>query len=118
MASVKRLCLDILARHPIPAARVLGHSDVAPLRKEDPGEFFDWRGLATAGVGLWPESGSAAVLENAVGKALKRVGYGYTEEDLPAVIRAFQRRYRPANLTGTADAETRRRLAALLAVID
>jgi N-acetylmuramoyl-L-alanine amidase len=118
MAGVKRLCLDILARHPIPAARVLGHSDVAPLRKEDPGELFDWRGLAAAGIGLWPESGSAAVLENAVGKALKRVGYGYTETDLPAVIRAFQRRYRPANLTGTADAETRRRLAALLAAID
>jgi N-acetylmuramoyl-L-alanine amidase len=118
MASVKRLCLDILARHPIPAARVLGHSDVAPLRKEDPGELFDWRSLAAAGIGLWPESGSAAVLENAVGKALKRVGYGYTEQDLPAVIRAFQRRYRPANLTGSADAETRRRLAALLAVID
>jgi len=118
MAAVKRLGLDILARHSIPAARVLGHSDVAPLRKEDPGELFDWRGLAAAGIGLWPESGSAAVLENAVGKALKRIGYGYTEEDLPAVIRAFQRRYRPANLTGTADAETRRRLAALLAVID
>lgn len=118
MAAVKRLCLDILARHPIPAERVLGHSDVAPLRKEDPGELFDWRGLAAAGIGLWPESSSAAVLENAVGKALKRVGYGYTEEDLPAVIRAFQRRYRPSALTGTADAETRRRLAALLAVID
>jgi N-acetylmuramoyl-L-alanine amidase len=118
MAAVKRLCLDILARHPIPAARVLGHSDVAPLRKEDPGELFDWRSLAAVGIGLWPESGSAAVLENAVGKALKRVGYGYTDEDLPAVIRAFQRRYRPNGLTGAADAETRRRLAALLAVID
>lgn len=118
MTSVKRLCLDIVARHSIPAARVLGHSDVAPLRKEDPGELFDWRGLAAAGIGLWPESSSAAVLENAVGKALKRVGYGYTDDDLPAVIRAFQRRYRPTNLTGTADAETRRRLAALLAVID
>jgi N-acetylmuramoyl-L-alanine amidase len=118
MAAVKWLCLDVLARHPIPAARVLGHSDVAPLRKEDPGELFDWRSLAAVGIGLWPESGSAAVLENAVGKALKRIGYGYTEEDLPAVIRAFQRHYRPGGLTGTADAETRRLLAALLAVID
>ncbi|MPZ08895.1 MAG: N-acetylmuramoyl-L-alanine amidase [Kiloniellaceae bacterium] len=118
MASVKLLALDILARHPIPAARVLCHSDVAPLRKEDPGEFFDWRGLAAAGIGLWPQDGGAAVLESAVGKALKRVGYGYTEEDPAAVIRAFQRHFRPGAVTGTADAETRRRLAALLAVID
>lgn len=118
MAAVRRLALDIVARHPIPAARVLGHSDVAPLRKEDPGELFDWRGLAAAGIGLWPESNSAAVLENAVGKALKRVGYGYTEDDLPAVIRAFQRHFRPSLVTGTADAETRRRIAALLTVID
>jgi len=118
MAAVKLLCLDILARHPIPAARVLGHSDVAPLRKLDPGELFDWRGLAAAGVGLWPESGSAAVLESAVANALERIGYGYTGEDLPAVIRAFQRHFRPSSITGAADAETRRRLAALLAVID
>ncbi|GAB4354622.1 MAG: N-acetylmuramoyl-L-alanine amidase [Kiloniellaceae bacterium] len=118
MAALKLLCLDVLARHPIPAARVLGHSDVAPLRKEDPGELFDWRGLAAAGIGLWPENGSAAVLESAVAKALQRVGYGYTEEDLPAVIRAFQRHFRPSSITGTADAETRRRLAAVLAAID
>jgi len=118
MAAVKLLCLDVLTRHPIPAAGVLGHSDVAPLRKLDPGELFDWRGLAAAGVGLWPESGSAAVLESAVAKALQRIGYGYTGEDLPAVIRAFQRHFRPNSITGAADSETRRRLAALLAVID
>ena len=118
MAAVRRLALDILARHPIPAARVLGHSDVAPLRKEDPGELFDWRGLAAAGIGLWPESTTAAVLESAVAKALTRIGYGYAEEDLPAVIRAFQRHFRPNSITGAADAETRRRMAALLAVID
>src|SRR3546814_6691972 len=87
MAALRRLALDIVARHPVPAARVLGHSDVAPLRKEDPGELFDWRSLAAAGIGLWPESSSAAVLENAVGKAVKRVGYGYTENGLPAVVR-------------------------------
>lgn len=118
MAALKGLALDILARHPIPSARVLGHADVAPLRKEDPGELFDWRGLAAAGIGLWPEEGSAAVLESAVAAALKRIGYGYTNEDLPAVIRAFQRHYRPGSISGSADAETRRRMAALLAAID
>ncbi|HEY9537246.1 MAG TPA: N-acetylmuramoyl-L-alanine amidase [Kiloniellaceae bacterium] len=118
MAAVKLLALDILARHPVPTARVLGHSDVAPLRKDDPGELFDWRGLAAAGIGLWPETGSSAVLESAVGKALARVGYSYTDENLPAVIRAFQRHFRPGSITGNADPDTRRRLAALLAVID
>jgi N-acetylmuramoyl-L-alanine amidase len=118
MAALRRLALDILGRHRIPAARVLGHADVAPLRKEDPGELFDWRGLAAAGIGLWPESTTLAVLESAVAMALKRIGYGYTDEDLPAVIRAFQRHFRPHAITGGADAETRRRMAALLAVID
>ncbi|MEQ8354877.1 MAG: N-acetylmuramoyl-L-alanine amidase [Kiloniellaceae bacterium] len=118
MEALKVVALDILARHSIPAARVLGHSDVAPLRKEDPGELFDWRGMARAGIGLWPEDGPSAVLESAVAKALQRIGYGYTEEDLPAVIRAFQRRYRPNSITGSADGGTRRRLAALLGIID
>lgn len=118
MAALKTLAVDILARHPIPAARVLGHSDVAPLRREDPGELFDWRGLAAAGVGIWPEDSSAAVLEGAVAKALQRIGYGYTEEDLAAVITAFQRHFRPNAVTGTADAGTRKRLAAVLGVID
>jgi N-acetylmuramoyl-L-alanine amidase len=54
MAAVCDLCLDVLARHPIPARNVVGHSDVAPDRKEDPGELFDWEGLAANGVGLWP----------------------------------------------------------------
>lgn len=118
MAALKSLALDILARHPIPPARVLGHSDVAPLRKEDPGELFDWRGLAASGIGLWPEDSTAAVLDSAVGQALRRIGYGYTEDDLPAVIRAFQRHYRPSGISGSADAATRRRMAALLGVID
>ncbi|HIC80787.1 MAG TPA: N-acetylmuramoyl-L-alanine amidase [Kiloniellaceae bacterium] len=119
MTAVTRLAKAIVARHPIPPARVLGHSDVAPLRKEDPGELFDWPGLAAAGIGLWPgaqrqdEQLSAAD----VASALSTVGYGYVEEDLPAVIRAFQRRYRPAAVTGQADAETRDRLAGLLSLL-
>src|SRR5579875_1706400 len=57
MAAVCDLCLEILGRHPIPARNVVGHSDVAPDRKQDPGELFDWQGLAANGVGLWPEDG-------------------------------------------------------------
>src|SRR5215468_7605155 len=56
MRALEELARSILARHSIPAHRVLGHSDVAPARKIDPGELFDWRRLARAGIGLWPET--------------------------------------------------------------
>src|SRR5271169_3835913 len=55
MAAVERLGRDILDRHPIPPDRVVGHSDIAPDRKTDPGELFDWPRLARAGIGTWPE---------------------------------------------------------------
>ena len=55
IAAVIALCRDILARQPIPPGRVLGHSDVAPARKQDPGEKFPWAQLAAAGVGHWVE---------------------------------------------------------------
>jgi len=55
LAAVCDLCLEILSRHAIPPRNIVAHSDVAPDRKEDPGEKFDWEGLARNGVGLWPE---------------------------------------------------------------
>ncbi|WP_299621305.1 N-acetylmuramoyl-L-alanine amidase [Pelagibius sp.] len=116
MRSVIALARDVLKRHTIPPERVLGHSDVAPLRKEDPGELFDWPRLAAAGIGLWPAYGTAVdpgVEADGVAAALSAIGYGFIEDDLPAVIRAFQRHYRPAAITGEADDETRHRLAAL-----
>jgi N-acetylmuramoyl-L-alanine amidase len=114
------LCRGILSRHPIPPARVLGHSDVAPLRKQDPGERFDWARLAEAGIGLWPgapEPG-AAPGEDALKQRLAAFGYGYLEEDPAAVVRAFQRHFRPQAVTGTPDGETVARLDALLALVD
>ncbi len=54
MEAVAALCRDILSRHPIPKRNVVAHSDIAPLRKEDPGELFDWEFLAKRDVGLWP----------------------------------------------------------------
>ncbi len=123
MAAVIELCCDILARHPIPPARVLGHSDVAPLRKEDPGELFDWAGLAAAGIGLWPQGAgipSEVPPEPVIKAQLARYGYGegYLEADFGAVVKAFQRHFRPAALTGTVDPETAGRLAALVAALD
>ena len=85
MAAVCDLCLDILSRHPIPARNVVGHSDVAPDRKEDPGEKFDWEGLARNGVGLWPQGvadlGTGGAVCDAAGlrdvrRALRAIGYG------------------------------------------
>ena len=116
MARLIALAQEILGRHPIPPARVLGHSDVAPLRKEDPGELFDWRRLAAARIGLWPEDPPAlaeAPPEAEVRAALTRFGYGYLDEDLGAVLRAFQRHFRPEGVTGEADAETAACLFAL-----
>ena len=114
MASLIALSRGILGRHPIPPARVLGHSDVAPLRKCDPGERFDWARLAAAGVGQWPvfigPDGDPDQLE----AGLTRFGYGFLEDDAAAVIAAFQRHFRPWSVTGEADAETAARLAALL----
>lgn len=113
MAALCDLCLGILARHPIPAWNVVGHSDVAPDRKEDPGEFFDWEGLAAHGVGLWPrEAGRAG------GDALRLLGtIGYrTDLPLPVLLRAFQRHWRPGRVDGVADTETLARLHAVAAI--
>ncbi len=121
IAAIIELCRDILTRHPIPAARVLGHSDVAPLRKEDPGELFPWARLAAAGIGLWhghAEAVSPAPSQTEIKRRLDAFGYGYLEDDLGAVVRAFQRHFQPENVTGTANAETLGILDALLARLD
>jgi N-acetylmuramoyl-L-alanine amidase len=125
MTALIGLATEILARHPIPPGRVLGHSDVAPLRKVDPGELFDWRALAAAGIGLWPEP--AEPPEDPPDTAeiqarLARFGYGVPrhgrlDEETRAVVAAFQRHFRPAAVTGEPDGETLARLDALLAAL-
>ncbi len=103
------LCHGILLRHLIPSARVLGHSDVAPARKDDPGELFPWAQLAKAGIGLWPD----AVAGDLGADALTRYGY---DPDAPQdkVIAAFQRHFRPKKLDGQWDGECAGLLAWLL----
>lgn len=118
MAGLSALCRGILARWPIPARNVVAHSDVAPDRKEDPGERFDWRALASDGVGLWPEvpgEDRAAAEPIVLGGVLARIGY---RADLPAplVIQAFQRHWRPERVDGRADAGTLARAQAVLAL--
>ncbi|WP_236024659.1 N-acetylmuramoyl-L-alanine amidase [Arenibaculum pallidiluteum] len=115
MEAVAELARGIIARHGIPPARVLGHSDVAPARKEDPGELFDWRDLAARGVGHWPdrdpgEDGSGGAEE--AHRLLLALGYD-PECPPPLLVRAFHRRYRPEALDAPADADTLRLLRAL-----
>ncbi len=118
MAALEELCLGVLSRHAVRPARVLAHSDVAPARRLDPGELFDWARLARAGIGMWPEPGFAA--PGAGGEALdaapfrENLGrYGYSlapgavfDEDTRLVTAAFQRHFRPRVHDGAADAET------------
>ena len=124
MSSLIVLARRIVERHAIPAARVLGHSDVAPARKTDPGELFDWKRLAELGVGVWPAAAvppidtapplAAGASGDAVAHLQRRLGgFGYgidvtgdydrlTEQ----VVTAFQRHWRPSRVDGIADAET------------
>ncbi|MGH7033353.1 MAG: N-acetylmuramoyl-L-alanine amidase, partial [Stellaceae bacterium] len=123
MAALAMLCAGILQRHPIPARHVLGHSDVAPRRKQDPGELFDWASLARAGIGLFPSSPAPDAPE-AVGKLqalLAAIGYGTPQSgrldvETGAVVAAFQRHFRPARCDGVPDAETRGLIAAVAAL--
>ena len=97
MESVAELCRDIIGRNRIPASNILGHSDVAPSRKQDPGELFDWKFLAERGVGLWPEDvvgESADVDEEELRAMLTKLGYD-PSCDLLSVITAFQRHFYP-----------------------
>ncbi|MBN9589991.1 MAG: N-acetylmuramoyl-L-alanine amidase [Alphaproteobacteria bacterium 64-11] len=110
IASLTTLCHSILMRHPIPSWRVVGHSDVAPARKEDPGEFFPWARLAKAGIGLWPTAQDSDLGP----EALARYGYD-PSAPLEKVILAFQRHFRPRGLTGVWDDECAGLLAGLLA---
>ncbi len=123
MAAVRALCLAILSRHAIPARNIVGHSDVAPNRKQDPGELFDWRGLAEAGIGVWPgpdpDQGPDMPELRA---ALAGIGYeialsGAPDEALATVLRAFQRHFLPENVTSKADAATARRVLAVLRAV-
>lgn len=103
----------ILARHPIRPRDVVGHSDVAPARKMDPGELFDWQGLARSGIGLWPDKAEPVPAGEAEVLALLGA-YGYDTADARAAIAAFQRHFRPERIDGVADADTAGRLRALL----
>jgi N-acetylmuramoyl-L-alanine amidase len=133
MQAVEALCRDIVRRHRIRAERVLAHSDVAPMRKRDPGEKFDWKRLARAGVGMWIEpapmtpSRLLGLIPGSMCEAVGRLqtlladyGYGIErtccyDEMTAAVVTAFQRHFRPQRVDGRADPSTIATLERLLA---
>jgi N-acetylmuramoyl-L-alanine amidase len=132
MQAVIKLCQDILGRHNIPARNVIAHSDIAPARKEDPGELFDWALLAKNGIGLWPEITASSTILHEIGKrneaimefqhGLAHYGYGITTDGTfgtktEFVVKAFQRHFTPHNLNGCWTEECAAALQALLGKI-
>lgn len=123
MKAVAELCRGIIGRHNIKPWHVIAHSDIAPLRKKDPGELFPWRALAEAGVGLWPAVTTAdrgGRDEAEIGDLLARYGYD-TGVDQSVAMTAFQRHFHPESFTvfdicAPYDAETIARLAALVRI--
>lgn len=103
MNALRRLATDIISRHGIEPRNVVGHSDIAPGRKIDPGELFDWRWLAEEGIGLWPQPGAAG--DAGIETLLGAIGYD-PETPLDDRVSAFQRRFRPSRIDGQVDEET------------
>lgn len=109
IASLIALCHQIKERWAIPPSRILGHSDVAPRRKQDPGHLFPWKKLCEEGLGIWPSFPAEPVSD--VAQTLADIGYETLS--LSAAIAAFQRHFQPHKVDGKSDEETRRLLSAL-----
>ncbi len=127
VAQVVALVRDVVRRHKVPPHHVLGHSDIAPQNKQDPGPMFPWRRLVQAGLVAWPDEAQVAAALPAFEAALPEVAWfqqklaqhgfavprtGELDEATRSVLSAFQMKYRPARYDGQPDAET----AALLQV--
>ena len=127
--AVLELCKDIVRRHGIRPDRVVGHSDIAPQRKVDPGPKFPWKRFAEAGLIVWPDAAKVAArlpyfeqnLPNTLWFQERLAKHGFQvpehgELDTPTrnVIRAFQMKYRQERFDGMPDAETAALLDALV----
>lgn len=114
--SVSDLCLAIMKRHGIPPENVLAHSDIAPSRKEDPGELFPWKSFAEQGVGIWPSEEVGETVPD-IDAGLIDFGYDSTSTATERLV-AFQRRFEPevfaSERSGGIGPKTSIRLRALL----
>lgn len=134
MAAVEAIAGELCSRHAIVPRRVVGHSDLAPSRRQDPGEFFDWARLAEKGIGLWPRLQVTVPPGPALGPGdegqrvaeaqakLATYGYGievngeYDQRTTDVVI-AFQRHFRPRVVDGAFDRGTEMVLRSLIRLI-
>ena len=115
MEALVPLLADIRTRHDIPRANVVGHSDIAPARKDDPGELFDWEMLAERHLALpRPDISLGNLFDNDGAFMLGLERFGYDISDQQSAVRAFQRRWRPHQITGEVDNEIGAMLFALL----
>jgi len=131
IAAVIALCRSILTRHRVPADRVLGHSDVAPGRKLDPGEKFPWELLSESNVGHWVrpaplslqgpglKPGETSEGVRRLQRQLQTYGYGIDDtgsygQQTRVIVTEFQRHFRPERIDGIADASTLLTLRALM----
>lgn len=104
--SLVKLWTDIKSRWDIPSCRILGHSDVAPQRKQDPGHLFPWKALSQEGFGLWPDVLSPPPSPSLpdLMESLHAIGYEITSPQ--DTLLAFQRRFEPHKMDGLATLET------------
>ncbi|AMG58089.1 N-acetylmuramoyl-L-alanine amidase [Pantoea vagans] len=129
ITTLEALVRDIARRYGIPPENIVGHSDIAPQRKQDPGPLFPWQQLAQRGLGAWPDAGRVQfylagqdphvrVPVQPLMESLRRYGYavtaGMSAREQQKVIAAFQMHFRPADYRGQPDAETAAIAAALL----
>ncbi|MEN9855707.1 MAG: hypothetical protein RLZZ157_833 [Pseudomonadota bacterium] len=135
IAAVIALLGGILQRHGLDRHHVIGHSDLAPARKIDPGEHFPWQTLAQAGVSIWPDVAAgkmpSATSETGVQgtydiarleQDLALIGYGVAglgvyDTALAQIVSAFQRRFRPDKVDGILDAHTAALIEAVAAIL-
>ncbi len=110
--SLLSLCQKLRVNWDIPSARIIGHSDIAPQRKQDPGHLFPWEILAREGLGLCPKDDGSVIQHEGAIEALGKIGYDTTSPQ--DTVAAFQRHFRPLKIDGMVDEETLRLIGGLV----
>ena len=119
LSSLIKICKILIKKYKIKRENVVGHSDIAPLRKIDPGEKFPWKGLANKKIGIWHDCNNKELIKSrnvtislkfksTFIKSLKRIGYYFANEkktNIIKIVKAFQRHYRQELINGTIDKE-------------
>ena len=119
LSSLIKICKMLIKKYKIKRENVVGHSDIAPLRKIDPGEKFPWEGLANKKIGIWHDCNNKGLIKSrnvtislkfksTFIKSLKRIGYYFANEkktNIIKIVKAFQRHYRQELINGTIDKE-------------